>query len=244
MGSVRRACAALLIVLMCVSSIVWADTAYLTGKKPITGEFIGYKKEFFLLKGEDGKTYRIRKQRLQKLELDEPKRMLFSAKGSSEEPEVILHGYQVPLFTIERGRGRERFQVHKINWLTLPSESPWAEKFKAAGKVISRGEEVDIQSLVTPGRITVVHFHATNSAQSVKMQAYLSRLYHMNPGGTAYLKVETTDWNAPVMAQYDVSRVPLVWIYDHSGRRIQELSGTVNPRDIDAAFEAAQRPGG
>lgn len=230
-------------LLLAVPPELPADTAYLIGKEPVTGRFAGYEKGFFLLDGGDGKTFRIADKRVQRLAIEQPPGMVLSLTGTHQEPQVLVRGYELPLLEVERDGRTERHNLNRVNWIRKPSEVGWAEGFKETGTVISRGEAVDIASFARTGRVTAVHFHRPDSPDSVKMQAYLSRVYHMDRAGIEYLRVEPGSPDAPVLSENRVARIPEIWIYDRNGRLLCKLTPAATPRDVDDALERGQHAG-
>jgi thioredoxin 1 len=95
-------------------------------------------------------------------------------------------------------------------------------------KVISHGEEVDINQHLALGNVTVVDFYADWCGPCRRLSPSLEQLAR-NDSQIALRKIDIGNWKTAVVQQFNVHSIPQVNVYDRSGR----LVGTVFGGDLE-----------
>ena len=135
--------------------------------------------------------------------------------------------------------------------LVAPSQAPATRDWQRSGKwreidddksiVISRGEEVELESLLRKGVVNVVHFHYPQAMSSVRQGSYIQGLMARHPGRVVVLKVIARDFNAPVCRALNLKSLPQFWFYSSDSRLVKKLTERFTESDIDAALRDAAR---
>lgn len=109
-----------------------------------------------------------------------------------------------------------------------------AARLKAAAfrdakiKVVSNGgEEVDLASLMTPGKITVVDFYADWCGPCKRISPHLEQLAKTDPD-VVLLKIDIVNWNTPVTRQFGIQSVPNVRVFGGTGAQFGDATPDVN----------------
>jgi thioredoxin 1 len=109
---------------------------------------------------------------------------------------------------------------------------------RALTVVSNGGREVDLGSLLAPGKITVVDFYADWCGPCRRLSPHLERLAREDPDVNV-VKVDIVKWNTPVTRQYNIRSVPNLRVYDRSGRVVG--SPTSDFRQVLRQVEQAKR---
>ncbi|MBN1270247.1 MAG: hypothetical protein JXB04_11720 [Kiritimatiellae bacterium] len=226
--------------LFAAAAVRAADTFHLHGKPPVVGSFDRYEDGIFTVKGEDGKTYRIGEDRLQKFALAAPAKVTVTFKGKQDAPVVWLLAYEPPYVVCEKEGTKGRYSLRDVKSLKAPENLSWSEGYKQEGEVISKGESVYLTSFLSTGVINIVHFHNRSSADSNKLEAYLSRVQRLSGGEVKYLIALVPRPGCEVAEQHGVTGVPEVWVYDGARTLVRKLNGTIDARIVDGAIEHAR----
>ena len=83
-------------------------------------------------------------------------------------------------------------------------------------QISHQGESVDLMDHLVPGKYTVVDFYADWCLPCREIEPFLKDLTRANEV-LAVRKVNIFDWDAPVVAQYDVTFLPYLRMYDPQG---------------------------
>jgi thiol-disulfide isomerase/thioredoxin len=95
-------------------------------------------------------------------------------------------------------------------------------------KVISHGEQVDINQHLAFGNVTVVDFYADWCGPCRRLSPGLEQLARNDPQ-IALRKIDIGNWKTAIVQQFNVRSIPQVNVYDRSGR----LVGTVFGGDLE-----------
>jgi thiol-disulfide isomerase/thioredoxin len=87
--------------------------------------------------------------------------------------------------------------------------------------ISTKGERVNVAEHLSPGKYTVIDFYADWCANCKKVTPYLEQLARARPD-VALRKVNIVDWDTPVVAQYRVTYLPYLQMYDPDGALIAE----------------------
>ncbi len=117
----------------------------------------------------------------------------------------------------------------------------WREMAADESNVISRGEEVDVETFLKKGLVNVVHFHLPTALTSVREGNYLDSLAAKKSSRIAVLKVTVKDFEAPICTALKIKSLPQFWVYDAQGKLAKKLTDRFTEGDIDAAIKEARR---
>jgi thiol-disulfide isomerase/thioredoxin len=89
-------------------------------------------------------------------------------------------------------------------------------------KIISNGgEEVDVSSLLTLGKVTIVDFYAEWCGPCRRIGPQLEQIAKTDPD-VVLLKIDIVNWNTPVTRQFGIESVPHVRVFGRTGAQYGE----------------------
>jgi len=94
-------------------------------------------------------------------------------------------------------------------------------------RVVSNGgEQVNLGSLMTPGKITIVDFYADWCGPCRRISPQLEQLAKTNPD-VVLLKIDIVNWNTPVTRQFGIQSVPNVRVFSRIGTQLGDATSDV-----------------
>jgi thioredoxin 1 len=99
-----------------------------------------------------------------------------------------------------------------------------AEKIRI---VSNGGQQVDLSSLLVPGKITIVDFYAEWCGPCRRISPKLEQLAKDDPD-VALLKIDIVNWNTPVTRQFGIESVPNVRVFGRTGTQLGDATPDVN----------------
>jgi thioredoxin 1 len=93
--------------------------------------------------------------------------------------------------------------------------------------VSNGGEQVDLSSLLAPGKITIVDFYADWCGPCRQISPHLEQLARTDPD-IALLKIDIVNWNTPVTRQFGIESVPNVRVFGRTGAQVGNATPDVN----------------
>ena len=93
--------------------------------------------------------------------------------------------------------------------------------------VSNGGEEVDLASLMAPGKITIVDFYAEWCGPCRRISPQLEQLAKTDPD-VVLLKIDIVNWNTPVTRQFGIQSVPNVRVFGRTGAQLGEATPDVS----------------
>lgn len=115
----------------------------------------------------------------------------------------------------------------------------WREIESPDVPVISRGEDVDVESKLRKGVANVVHFHYAAAHSSVRQGNYIEVLARKSGGRIVVSRIVVQGWDAPVCEAKEIKALPQFWFYSRSGKLVEKLTDRFTEGDIDAAMKKA-----
>jgi len=121
--------------------------------------------------------------------------------------------------------------LHRGDWITEAElaaikQSRQAAKQKLAAKrtaniqdIRENGSTIDMASVLAPGKVTVVQFHADWCGPCKKMGRRLVNIAKED-ADIALRKIDIVNWGTPVTKQYQISSIPHVRVYGRNGKLI------------------------
>ncbi len=99
-----------------------------------------------------------------------------------------------------------------------------AELQKERIRIVSNGgQEVDMPSLMAPGKITIVDFYAEWCGPCRQISPQLEQLAKTDPD-VVLLKIDIVNWNTPVIRQFGIESVPNMRVFDRTGKQLGDAT--------------------
>ena len=98
--------------------------------------------------------------------------------------------------------------------------APQAEKIRI---VSNGGQQVDLPSLMAPGKITIVDFYAEWCGPCRQISPQLEQSARTDPD-VVLLKIDIVNWNTPVIQQFGITSVPNVRVFDRTGKQLGDAT--------------------
>ena len=92
--------------------------------------------------------------------------------------------------------------------------------------VSNGGEQVDLPSLMAPGRITIVDFYAEWCGPCRRISPQLEQLAKTDPD-VVLLKIDIVKWNTPITRQFDIQSVPNMRVFGRTGTQLGDATPDV-----------------
>jgi len=112
--------------------------------------------------------------------------------------------------------------VAKVESLKAATASPGNTTVPDAKPVMTLakgGAQVDIRTLMPPGKVTIVDFYADWCGPCRAISPKLEKLAREDPD-VVLRKVDIVKWGTPVTRQYSISSVPNIRVYDRSKKPV------------------------
>jgi thiol-disulfide isomerase/thioredoxin len=108
-------------------------------------------------------------------------------------------------------------------------------------KISERGEAVELEPHIVPGKITVVDFYAIWCEPCREVDEHMSTVLAAHDD-IALRKVNIVDWDSEVAKQHmkSVPNLPYVIVYGRDGKQIEAISG-LDLEKLDAAIAEARK---
>ncbi len=119
-------------------------------------------------------------------------------------------------------------------------EGKWREMQTPGLRILSQGEDVDIEGQLRKGVVNVIHFHYAPAHSSVRQGNYVEVLSRKSGGRVVVQRIVVPDWNAPICTAKEIKALPQFWFYGKSGKLSSKLTERFTESDIDAALKKAQ----
>jgi thiol-disulfide isomerase/thioredoxin len=91
-------------------------------------------------------------------------------------------------------------------------------------EVISHGAQVDINSHLAPGSVTIVDFYADWCGPCRQLSPSLEQMARSDPE-IVVRKIDIVNWKTAVARQFNIQSIPQVNIYDRRGRLVGTVVG-------------------
>lgn len=125
---------------------------------------------------------------------------------------------------------QERFHYNAAIASAYSAQQTVNQSTMAAGrrgepiKVISHGEQVDINQHLVPGNVTVIDFYADWCGPCRQFAPRLEQLTR-DDSEIALRKIDIVNWKTAVVQQFNIHSIPQVNVYDRSGRLVGSVLG-------------------
>lgn len=231
--------AGILMMIMAAAAGAWGDDLTLTDGQVVTGRFAGFKNRRFLLRDDKGGEHQEFAAGVKSLRLDAPVKVSAQLLTRSLN-DVLFAGYEK--FNVRLIQDGREFTEPATMLKQIDIGFDVQRTVESPGVyVISRGEDVDIESSLVRGRVNVVFFHFPKAHSSVRQGNYVELLARQSGGRVVVQKLIIPDWEAPVCKAKQLTSLPQFWFYSASGRPVTNLTARFTEADIDEALKEARR---
>ena len=216
------------------------DKIVAPGGKTEEGFFIGYERGAIKFMNAEKKTLHLSPSAVGKLILEKPLKARLESKAKrGAMQDVTVTGFEQGQFVFE---GLPKMPLYQVSVLRIDSLDMGRSTEDLGGvDIASKGDEVDVASLVVTGKITVVHFHAPGVVSSERQGGFLLRKAEESKGRVVVKRIVVPD-NSPVARQYKLEWLPQFWFYHADGRLSSKLSQRFADQDIVDAINKAAAP--
>ena len=168
---------------------------------------------------ENGKVVRIQDGFLQRAE-DRRAQAAFEAEQAAKGL-VLYEGAWIPKAeaeeleaqAAEQERQRKLAEERRARLAPKPQQKANPANVR---EVRNGGSEVSLQSILVPGKVTIVDFFADWCGPCRQMAPYLERMA-LYDDDVRLCKVDIVKFGTPVTHQYKIDAIPSVWVYDRRG---------------------------
>ncbi len=117
-----------------------------------------------------------------------------------------------------------------------PATQP-APTSEGVTRISNGGHSVDLDSLMSTGKITVVDFYADWCGPCRRIGPSLEKLASENPD-VVVVKVDIVKWGSPVARQYNIKSVPNIRVFDPHGQPLGQPTHSLS--EVRASIEQAR----
>ena len=216
-----------------------ADDLTLMSGQVVTGQFAGFKNHRFVFQEQGGGERQEFAAAVKSVKVDTP--MKVTAQLMSQKlDDVLFAGYEK--FNVRLLRNGREYSEPATTLKQIDLSFDTQRIAESPGVyVISRGEDVEIEKALQPGKVNVVFFHSAVVHSSVRQGNYVELLAQQSRGRAVVMKLVLPGWNAPVVKAKELKSLPQFWFYSPSGRLVKKLVDRFTEADIDDAFKEARR---
>jgi hypothetical protein len=215
-----------------------AETVHVQGGGSARVLLRGYENGVFSAIAADGSQAEYKVAAVRSIEFDEPLKVSIEPRAGRSLEAALLSGLQNGMLTYSvdgKPQTKPLLTIRKIR----PEVSFDRTLNDLAAPPVSRGEVVDLRSLIATGKTTVVHFHSAEVISSVRQGGYLSRLAGESQGRLVLHRIESGGWSDPILQQNGVKSLPQFWFYSPAGQLVLKLTERFTEADIDDSLAKA-----
>jgi thioredoxin 1 len=88
------------------------------------------------------------------------------------------------------------------------------------------GKEIDIQTLVGNGSVTIVDFYADWCGPCRQAEPYLKKM--AEDPGVNLIQIDIVNWSSPVASQYKLRSIPNMRVFDAEGKQVGKETHSVS----------------
>lgn len=214
------------------ASPLYASDSITIGTNSHNGVFQQFKNNRFYFQPEKDKTVSIMQAAVVSLVLDPPANVSVKPFGRKTIDKIKFKAYTDKKFIFEE-EGKE-IVITKVSSIEMGLDfSRSMQLTKEADK--EEPADIDLEKAVTPGAVTVVHFHLPDLMPSVRQGNYIEKKATESKGKIRFIRISFTSWEDPKMKKYNVETLPQFWIYDRKGKLYKKLIERFTAEDLDSA---------
>lgn len=211
-----------------------ASDTITVGTNTHSGVFQQFKNNRFYFQPEKEKPVNVMQTTVTSLVLDPPANVSVKPFGKNTIDKIKFKAYRDKKFIFEED-GIE-VVISKVSSIEMGLDfSRSMQLTKESENENKEPEDIDLDKVIVPGAVTVVHFHLPDLMPSVRQGSYIERKASESRGKIRFVRISLTSWEDPKMNQYDVSTLPQFWIYDKKGKLYKKLIERFTAEDLDSA---------
>lgn len=218
--------------LLVVSSagLTSADTISLTNGKEIEGTVRAYSRMTFEIADKHGVITRQPQAAIKKISFNSPGVTVTTSNRGTIKG--TLQQYEGSTFTVKNEKGdSETIASTLVKDMTVTAEG-------GKPKVIARGNTVNLEEHLVPGKVTIVDFYADWCGPCRAISPFLDKLAKSD-SDVVVRKVDIIKWGTPVTQQYGINSIPHIRIYDGKGKLTGIIKG-VDERGVTELVKKAK----
>lgn len=164
------------------------------------------------------------------------------APEGAEKPRPVVEPPGRPIEQVARSVpvAAPMIQSAKRGTRDWKQEGKWREMQTPGLRILSQGEDIDVESQLKEGVVNVIHFHYAPAHSSVRQGNYVETLARNSRGRVVVQRIVVPDWNAPICTAKEIKALPQFWFYSRSGKLSSKLTERFTESDIDTALKKAQ----
>lgn len=215
-----------------------------TAGPAVEGFFLSYDRGTFNFMNSQEKTLHERPSAIKKLTTEKPVKATIELKTKrNEKQEIELTGYENGQFLALRNGREEKIPLMNIAELSVKSVdmNRTTDQLEDQSFIISKGEELDLSKVGTPGKVTILHFHQPGSVSSERQGNSIATLARDSKGKIEVKRVVVPNAQAAVVKQHNLTSLPQFWFFDKSGQLANKLTARFTDQDILDAVKKASK---
>ena len=207
----------LVILVLSLPAIAEADVLTLYGNRQLEGSLTAIDKDgisFADIKGGEKKYKTIQVEKVSV----ESKTATVRLKGKQKEITGDIVSIEHGTLTLRNSPSDQKVFIQNI------------ESIKLGSKVIiisNKGAEVDLSSVLEPGKVTVVDFFAEWCGPCKAIGPKLIDLA-ASDHDVVLRKIDIDKWDTPVCKQYNINSVPNIRVFDRHGKQVGESTPSMD----------------
>jgi hypothetical protein len=222
-----------------------ADTVTLNDGKTLTATITGYDKMTFDALADKGKPLKLPAATVKRIDFAKriaPTRL----ETRTGDLDTHLLRYEAAAFHCESRDGKPRAVASILVSRVLLAREAGDGDNDTGGDArpvnipdaISRGNAVPLDTLLVPGKVTILFFFGSLGQHGVQCQFvnnHLDNVFKKDPA-IVIRKLDIGEWESDLANQYQVTAIPRLDIYDSKGKLSQTILGH-RPGDLTAALK-------
>ena len=171
------------------------------------------------------------KGRVLKVEKDQPVRL------AKLDPQFVAAAEARAKAAAERAAAERAFAIAAAEAKAAGAKATLLPAVKI-GVISVGGEQVELPSMLTEGKITIVDFYAEWCGPCRRISPRLEQFVKQDPD-VVLLKIDIVNWNTPVTQQFGIKSVPNMRVFDRTKTQVGEAT-----HDLDLVMKLVQQAKG
>lgn len=203
-----------------LTSLAEADVLTLFGNKQLEGTVVAIDRDTISFADMKGNEKKYKMIQIEKVEFTELKTATVRLKGKQKEITGSLIRLEHRTIVLKDDTGPEqRIALQNVENVEFGS--------KDIAIISKGGAAIDINSILAPGKVTIVDFFADWCGPCKAIGPKLENLAKSDPD-VVLRKINIVDWGTRVSIQYDIKSVPNVRVFNRKGKQVGESTSSID----------------